>query len=94
MRTTTFHAGTKDAVVSANASCAYVAASGADAGALVPLSAGGDLVGASAAAVKGANGLASFSRPYCLALSPDGSLLAVGTAGAGLSPRRQRAVGG
>jgi DNA-binding beta-propeller fold protein YncE len=74
-------AGAKDAVASADASCAYVAASGADAVALVTLNAGGELVGASVAAVKGAGSLASFSRPNCLALSPDGSLLAVGTAG-------------
>jgi hypothetical protein len=74
-------AGARDAVVPGGASCAYVAASGADAVALVTLGTGGEIVGASVAAAKGANGLASFSRPYCLALSPDGSLLAVGTAG-------------
>ena len=74
-------AGAKDAVVPANASCAYVAASGTDALAIVTLSPAGDILGASVAAAKGTGGLAAFSRPYCLALSPDGSLLAVGTAG-------------
>lgn len=74
-------AGAKDAVVSANASCAYVAASGADAVALLSLGGGGELLGAAPAAAKGGAGLASFSRPFCLALSPAGDSLAVGTAG-------------
>ncbi len=74
-------AGAKDLAVSPDGSCAYAAASGADAIALLSLSPGGTLVGASAAAAKGAGTLASFSRPGCLALSPDGATLAVGTAG-------------
>jgi DNA-binding beta-propeller fold protein YncE len=74
-------AGAKDLAVSANASCAYVAASGADAVARISLGPSGELLGAASAIAKGAPGLETFAKPYCLALSPDGSLLAVGTAG-------------
>ena len=70
-------AGARDAAVPANNSCAYVAASGTDAVAIVTLGPAGDILTAGVAAAKGSPGLAAFSRPYCLALSPDGSLLAV-----------------
>ena len=74
-------AGARDAVVPADASCAYVAASGTDAVAVVTLGPFGDILAAGVAAAMRSGGMATFSRPYCLALSPDGSLLAVGTAG-------------
>jgi 6-phosphogluconolactonase (cycloisomerase 2 family) len=74
-------AGAKDLALTCDASCAYVAASGADAVAIVSLGPGGELAGIQAAAVKGDEGLASFSRPSCLALSPDGRVLAAGTSG-------------
>lgn len=74
-------AGAKDLAPTPEASAAYAAASGADAIALIGLDAVGRPVSTRTAAVKGAPGLEAFSRPNCLALSPTGRLLAVGTAG-------------
>ena len=74
-------AGAKDLALMPEASSAYAAASSADAIALITLDALGRPVAARPAAAKGAPGLEAFSRPACLALSPDGRLLAVGTAG-------------
>ena len=74
-------AGAKDLAPTPEASSAYAAASGADAIALIALDAAGRPVAAKAAAAKGQAGLDAFSRPGCVALSPDGRLLAVGTQG-------------
>ena len=74
-------AGAKDLCVSNAAPLAYVAASLADSIAIVRLSAAGLPLGVEAAAAKDGADLANFSRPNCLALSPDGTLLAAGTAG-------------
>jgi hypothetical protein len=74
-------AGAKDLLLLSGSNCAYVAASEADCIALLDLGQGGAGLSARAVASKGMANLSGFSRPYCLALSPDGAVLAVGTAG-------------
>ncbi len=72
-------AGARDAALPADLSCIYVAASDSDSIALLSL--GPEGLSARKAASKGEANLSAFSRPYCLALNPAGTLLAVGTAG-------------
>ena len=74
-------AGAKDAALPPEGGCAYVAASGADAVSLLCLDRSGATLSARKAAAKGDPGLGTFSRPSCLALNAQGSLLAVGSSG-------------
>ena len=74
-------AGVKDVALAADGSYAFAAASSADTVALVVLDSGGRPLSAHAVASKGAAGLSAFSKPACIALCPDGRLLAVGTTG-------------
>jgi DNA-binding beta-propeller fold protein YncE len=67
--------------VSPDGRFAYLASEGADSILLVPLDASGAPGTAIVAAKGGMPGLEAFDRPLCIALNPDGSLLAAGTAG-------------
>jgi hypothetical protein len=73
-------AGAKDLVI-AGAGAAYVAAAGADAVALLGLDGEGKPISANVVLKAGPGGQTAFSKPACLALSSDGSVLAVGTTG-------------
>ncbi len=73
--------GPKDLAVSADLNQVYVASSGADCISLIPLAPDRRPQARTVVAAKGPGDLAALSRPSCLALSPDGGLLAVGTTG-------------
>jgi WD40 repeat protein len=74
-------AGAKDIALTPEARAAYVASGGADEVALLSLGADGTPLSVSLAAAKDSGALASFSKPGCCSLSPDGSILALGTTG-------------
>lgn len=74
-------AGGKDMVITQDGRFAYIASSDADLVACVGLDATGMPTSIDVAAAKDAETLNVFSRPSCLALSPDSEELALGTTG-------------
>lgn len=72
-------AGAKDLAVLGDGSAAYVAATDAEAISLLLLDASGKPSSARPLVKKAEGDLSAFSKPACIALSPDASLLAAGT---------------
>jgi hypothetical protein len=74
-------AGAKDMAVTGDGNSAYIAAAVADAVSLLRLDSSGCPFSAGTVVRAGSGELGAFSRPNSLALSSDGNLVAVGTAG-------------
>jgi hypothetical protein len=74
-------AGAKDIAMTADRSSAYIASAEADCICLLSLNGKGEPVEAKVAAKAWTGELATLSKPSCLALSQDGSIIALGTMG-------------